>query len=153
MIAFFLYYKTENLKIFSSKQFWDLKDRGYVLASPITMPGIAKAQQIFVEWVIGTYWYNMFPCYLGHLWGNVTKWIEQGGKRRVHQANFWFCFLHFPFHFEMDLNDAYVDVLMLFMILYSLFYKRAFSYSAFVVVHFCFKTLDLAAFSVQNSQT
>lgn len=65
--------------------------------------------------------------------------LNKEEKEEVHQANFWFCIFYvFPFHFEMDLNDAYVDVLMLFMILYSLFYKRAFSYSAFVVVHFLF---------------
>lgn len=84
------------------------------------MPGIAKAQQIFVQWVIGTYWYNinMFPCYLGHLWVVWLSELNKEEKEEVHEANFWFCIFYiFPFHFEMGLNDAYVDVLMLFMIL------------------------------------
>lgn len=44
--------------------------------------------------------------------------LNKEEKEEVHEANFWFCIFYiFPFHFEMDLNDAYVDVLMLFMIL------------------------------------
>ena len=44
--------------------------------------------------------------------------LNKEEKEEVHEANFWFCIFYiFPFHFEMDLNYAYVDVLMLFMIL------------------------------------
>lgn len=79
--------------------------------------------------------------------------LKKEEKEQVHEANFWFCIFYiFPFHFETNLNDTDVDVLMSFMILYSLFYKWAFSYSTFVVVdHFLFKDLDLCFLSSEFS--
>lgn len=75
------------------------------------MPGIEKAQQIFVGLAIGTFWYNMFPYYLGHLWVTVTYELNEE-KEEVHETNFWFCIFYIlSSHFEMNLNDAYVDVM------------------------------------------
>lgn len=72
-------YGHNGKNLFSSLDFWVLKGRDYNLGSRqhlFAMPDIEKAQQIFVEWVVGTFWYNMFPFYLGHLRDSVTNWIE-----------------------------------------------------------------------------
>lgn len=74
------------------------------------MPGIEMAQQIFVEWVISIFCYNMFPYYLNHLWGSMTELNEE--KEKVYEANFWFHIFYILLsHFEMDLNDAYIEVI------------------------------------------